>query len=278
MALFMMAVFLLLFAQIYSESLFHRQLDKTTQWNQYLPLRLAGDAKHDLNLLLDQRIYLTQDSSDVAFTLKGKLPSPLSMQANLYRYQTFLSSWAVDQNVYGFLDLNATIADGNITGQLDNGYTWKENLTTSRIHTYPSAAIAVPSRIDLNIAVESMYTDTNAWSLGSDGNTYVSLRYTDQNSDHTATSTGYITLGDMHQYRWRYASGQYGITLNIGLLNDTNGSLILDHNGYSSFSASYSIQYTFDANTTPTRAGYVLPITFVGTDSNVVQSVQWLYE
>lgn len=278
MALFMMAVFLLLFAQIYSENAYNRQLDKTTHWDQSAPLRLAMDAKRDLNLLLDQHIRLIQDSSDVNFSIAGKLPSPLSAQANLLRYQSFLSNWAADQNVYAFLDLNATISDGNVWGQLDNGYHWKEKFNHSRIHFYPSSSIAIPTRIDINLDVESNYVDVNAWSLGSDGNTYVHVRYTDQNTSHTATLAGWITTGETHHYTWRYASGQYGVALSIGLLNDVNGSLILDHNGHSSFITDYSIAFSFDANTTPTRAGYVLPLTTSGSDANVMEGVQWIYE
>lgn len=278
MAVFMMAVFLLLFAQIYSENLYHRQLDKTRQWDQSAAIRIATDLKRDLNLLVDQRLYLIQDSSDVNFLIRGRLPSPLSMQANLLRYQTTLSSWTADQNVYAFLDLNATIADGNVWGTLDNGYHWKEKFNHSRIHFYPTAAIAIPQRIDVNISAESIYTDVNAWSLGSDGNTYVTVQYTDQNTSHDTTLSGWVTLGETKDYTWRYASGQYGITLRIGQLNDTNGSLILDHNGYSSFAVDYAIAFSFDANTTPTRAGYVLPLTTRGNDSNVVESVQWIYE
>lgn len=275
MSLFMLAVFLLLFAQLYAEHSFDRQFDQSQLWSDARPLRVAVDAGRDLNLLLDQRIALVQSEDDVNVHVRGRLPSPLSMQANLLRYQSSLSAWASDQNVYAFLDLNSTISDGNITGFLENGYYWKEKLNTSRIHFYPSASIAIPSRIDINISAESTYTDANAWSLSSDGNTYVTLRYTDQNTSHTTTSTGYILLGDTHSYTWRFSNGTYGIRLDVGRLNDVNGSVIIDHNGYSSFDATYSVALSFDANVTPSRVGYVIPLTVIGSDANVVSPIQW---
>jgi hypothetical protein len=278
MSIFMMAVFLLLFAQIYTEHLHDRQLDKTSQWNQFHPFHLAMDAKRDLNHLLDQRIYVTQDSQDIHVSIRGKLPSPLNMTNNLLRYQDDLQAWAQDQNIYAFIDLNETISDGNIHGRMDHGYEWKEKLNTSRIHFYPTDENVFPTRIDINISAESSYSETTPWSLGVDGDTYVVLRYTDQNTSHTTTSSGHVTLGETETYAWRYSSGLYGITLEIGLLNDTNGSLVLDNNGSSSFTATYSMTFTFDANTTPSRIGYVLPLTVIGKDANVVQDVQWIYE
>jgi hypothetical protein len=276
LSLFLLAIGMLVFSQIYAENAFERQSDASERWSDMRPLRLSIDAGRDLNLLLDQRIRLTEDSDEVFFSIRGRLPSSLSMQTNLLRYQTALREWARDQNTYAFLDLNATISDGNITGRLDNGFDWKTNLNTSRIHFYPTDVNAIPNRIDINIAVDSVYSDSNAWSLSSDGNLYINLRYTDQNTSHTTTSSGYAGVGDLNRYIWRYSSGQYGITLDVGKLNDRNGSLILDHNGYSSFGMTYSIRYTFDANTTPTRAGYVLPLTMSGKDANAIQSVQWL--
>lgn len=278
MALFMMAVFLLIYAQIYSESLFNRQIDKATIWDKSLAGRFGIDAKLDLNRLIDQRTKLDQNTTNVQFYIAGRLPSPLSTQANLLRYQLDIASLAMDQNLTAFFDLNSTISDGNTTGKLDNGWTWKEKLNTSRIHFYPAATIARPKTIDVNITAEATYYDTNAWSLDSNGDVYVSLRYSDQNGSHTTTSSGFVTWGDLKTYTWIFNSGTYGIKLMIGRLNDTNGSMTLDHNGYSSFDATYSIHTSFDANTTPTRLGYVIPLTVGGNDANAVEMIQWLYE
>ncbi len=113
-------------------------------------------------------------------------------------------------------------------------------------------------------------------SLDEDGNVFILLNYSDQNSAHHSIVGGFFSNNGSKQQTWFFDSNQYALTLDVGKLNDATGSLILDHNGTGSFEIRYSIQYTFDANATHTRMGYALPLTFRGNDSNVVESIQWL--
>ncbi|MEK6970995.1 MAG: hypothetical protein AABW68_04915 [archaeon] len=277
-SLFLMAVFLVSYAQLYSDSLVGKQLDQSRQWDSFLPARLAEDAGLDLLPLMGQGVVLDRNTTNLFLTIQGELPPLLPWEDNLLAYQSSLSQWAIDQNVRAFLDLNQMIDDGNLSGTLSHGYAWDSSLDGERVHFYPTIPSRVPLRIDLNVIVESSYTGTSPFTLAEDGNTFLRLRYVDQNSSHTSTVSGYLAEGDLYAYGWTYGNGSTSLQLNAGNVGDVNGSILLDHNGASSFSVEYSVRFYFDANADAVRVGYALPLSFWGADVNTLQDVQWVDE
>ena len=277
-AILVIALFILVYAQLQSEQLRGLRLNAAQTWNQTLPSRFALDARLDLNTLLDQRLRMEQNATNVNVWLSGSLPSPLSLQTNLLRYQTQLVSLGRDFNLYAFLDLNGIMADGNMVGRTDTNLTWKQNLNTSALVFYPGNTISNPNRVDINIYADKNYSSVNAWSLDGSGDAYVKLKYTDQNTNHTITSEGWFTFAGTKTYSWVFENGASQLTLTVGRVNGNNGSLFLDNNHAASLNVSYAVQWNMDANTSSTRAGYDWPLTARGKDANVVQTTEWVYE
>jgi hypothetical protein len=277
-AILIAALFLIVYAQLQADHLRGLREIENETWANGLPPRLARDAMQDLNFLLDQRLHLDQNASTVDLFISGRMPSPLDMNANLFRYQTSLREWGKDANTFIFLDLNSTKTDGNVTGRTNTGYVWKQKLSTDRLFFYPSNVFSRPRTMDINIHVESAFHDTNSsWVLGESGDFLVTLRYSDQNSSHTTISTGWATWGGINTYQWVYEGGASKFTLSIGQVNDYNGAVLLDNNHSGSLSIRYALHVRLDANTTATRAGYDLPLTIQGKDANVNEETQWVY-
>ncbi len=285
-AILTVALFILVYAQIQSEQLFSLRYHDSQTWENTLPLRAAQDASMDLNALYNQRISVDQNSTNVYLTVGGIIPVPLSFSSNIMRYQNSLASLGRDLNLSIFADFNAVISDGNLLGQTNTGFSWKQGMDRNMFYGYSQNAFARPTRIDINLSVDSNYNASNSWSLNpTTGDVYIILNYSDTNSQHDSSSSGWADYIDLNVFTWQYevplSGGGFGnraITLSIGQIDQNQGAFLLDNNGGHALTLTYSIRFSLDANTSLTRAGYSVPLRVVGPDANVVQGVQYLYE
>lgn len=274
-----LALFILIYAQIQSEHLFKLRLQESNLEQRTLPLRFALDARADLNMLLDERVRVDQNSTNADTWISGTLPSPIAFSTVLARYQTGLSSLGRDANLSVLLDLNAVFSDENVTGRLSNGLIWKRNFSGNKAIIAPLTTAFLPENYDINLTASLPSTSTSPWSLNESGNIYVTLRYTDQNTGHTTASAGWLTANSTaKEYTWTYGGGSALLSLRVGLLDRNAGSLFLDNNNTSALDVKYTIHVTQDANgSTPTLAGYDLPLSVIGPDGNFIAgATQWL--
>lgn len=272
----MIALFIVVFARLEADHLFGLRYSQSQEWSSLSPARMGGDASFDLNTLIDQRFRLDQNTTTVILSYGGSLPSPVGNRANWLRYQSTLRNWGRDANVFMFLDLNHTILDGNVLGRTNTGFIWEQNIDTNRIIFYSRTHLTQPLGIDINIVSESSYTSRSPWTMSGSGDVLVKWRYTDLNSSHTDTNTGYLSFANTNRYDWVYGNGSYRFS--IILVNSPDGnSFILDNNAPGSLTVRYATKIIIDANTVPTRAGYDLPLTSYRGDTNYYQGTQWVY-
>ncbi|MEK6902652.1 MAG: hypothetical protein AABX02_03650, partial [archaeon] len=226
-AVLTIAMFIFIFARLEADHLFLSRYSQSHAWSALSPARIAADAGMDLNALIDQRFRMDQNQTDVILSFGGTLPGPVGNRTNWLRYQTALHNWGHDANVDLVLDLNQTFADGNVVGRTNTGFVWEQNLDANRIIFYTTNSFSQPNEIDINITSESAYTSKNAWALLGGGDVLVKWRYTDQNTNHTDSNTGWVSFSNVNRYDWIYGNGAYRFTLTIAQTPDGN-SLVLD--------------------------------------------------
>ncbi|MFH0970143.1 MAG: hypothetical protein V1776_01645 [Candidatus Diapherotrites archaeon] len=275
-SLFVMGIFLILYAQLYAENGFEQRMDSAVIWEDSSIARFALDAQADLNRVLDQFVSLDQNETNGWISIRGRLPSLLDVEENIQSYRDDLVVFGRDVNILVTMDLTDILEDGNVMGHADNSFWWKEKLDTSRIQFWNENVLGKPTQIDININVESQYVDVNAWVLDDNGNILVNLSYADQNTQHAFTSSGYISDENTVAYHWIFDDGASGVTLQLGKINGINGSGILDTNDSANLALAYSFRFTFDANTAPTRLGYDIPLSLSGKNATMQMSTQWV--
>lgn len=278
-AVLTLGLFILILAQLQAEQQFSLRIQNHELWQTTLPFRFGQDAKMDLNTILDERLTVDQNSVDVNLFIQGQLPSSLDVLNNLLRYQTGLAGLARDLNLLASMDLNNLISDGNVVGRTSSNFQWKKKLSSDEIIFHPSTNFNIPNRIDVNIYSGLPYTSMNPWSLDSNGDVFVVLNYSDQNTSHDFNSTGWFTAaGAIKTYSLTYGSGSSQLNISVGKINRLNGSFWIDNTNPSALTVQYAVKLHLDANTGYTRVGYDIPLTIMGTDANVVETTQWIIE
>lgn len=278
-ALFILALYLVVFSQLQSTHLREIHGDELRVWQQFQAARFVADARLDLNGLLDQQLRLDQNATGVDLFLRGKLPSDLNHYTNLLRYQTGLQRMGSDQNLVAWVDLNTFVVDRNIIGRTDHNVVWKQPANASRISIYAETAAAVPRVLDINISADSSYSSTSAWTLDNNGDTQIRLRYEDDNSEHDFISTGWGTKTSNYTYTIDFnTTPTTRLTITYGLIDGNNGSMRIDNNNTAVVNVHYALRWQTAADANTVRAGYDFPLSVYGNDINVIQSTQWVYE
>ncbi len=278
-ALFILALYLVVFSQLQSTHLREINGNEIRVWQQFQAARFMVDARMDLNTLLDQQLRLDQNATGVDLFLRGKLPSDLNHYTNLLRYQTGIQRMGMDQNIVAWLDLNRFVGDLNITGRTDHAVVWKQPVNTSRISVFAESSASVPRIIDINITASAAYLSSTAWTLDGNGDTYIRFQYQDDNSEHDFVSTGWGTKTNSYTYTIDFnTTPSSRVLISYGLIDGNNGSVRVDNNNTAELDVSYSIRWQTAADANTVRAGYDFPLYVYGRDINVIETTQWMYE
>lgn len=277
-ATFALALFILLYAQLQATQLYDLRSHALEVHQKNYSARFFEDAMRDYNALLDQHLHLDQNQIVAKLTLSGRTPSPLDVSANLLRYQRDLATLGRDLNLFVFLDLNATIADGNITGRTNSGLVWKQTLDTSEnMQVYSSTQNSNPLALDINLSVDlnaASHTYNNPSQTTSDFT--LTLRYTDTNSGNTYSVTRTIDKNTTHTDTWLYSADDTTKTLILTIAPQGNGVRVaLTH--ASGFTTTYALRWDFRNGATGMRAGYEIPLTVRAADSNTTSTLPWIY-
>ncbi len=278
-ALFILALYILVYAQLQSSHLQALNVSEGKGWQLFSSSRLAWDLTLDLNTLLDQHLSLDQNVSDVSLFMHGSLPSDLNRYTNLLRYQSNAVQLGRDYNLFVQLDLNRFAQDLNLVGRTDHNMVWKEPVSSRRISWYSERSQVIPTRIDINVIADRDYNRLAAWTLIGSGNTYIRFFYQDTNSNHDFTSEGWARSSTAYNYFIDFntiPSSRLSVT--YGPIDGNNGSFRIDNNNTSNLRVDYKIRIQMTADANATRAGYDLPLTIRGNDINVIQSTQWIYD
>ncbi|QQR92136.1 MAG: hypothetical protein IPJ89_03155 [Candidatus Iainarchaeum archaeon] len=281
-ALFILALYIVVYAQLQASHLHELRANEYRVWQQTRAAQLSADLRLDLNALLNQSLVVDQNDIGVNLFLRGSLPSDLNVYTNLLRYQSQIQKLGQDSNIVAWLDLNAFVQDLNIIGRTDHNTVWKQPIDMSRITIYSEQSSNFPEIIDINIHSNREYVTLTPWTLDASGDTYIRFRFEDSNSGHDFTATGWGSVGNDYTYLidFNTTPSSY-IALTFGTIDENRGSLRIqpyDSSDMTPLQVDYSIRWQTAADATPVRAGYDLPLSIMGKDINVIQSTQWVYE
>ncbi len=281
-ALFILALYIVVYAQLQASHLHELRANEYRVWQQTRAAQLSADLRLDLNALLNQSLFLDQNTSGVNLFLRGSLPSDLNTYTNLLRYQSQAQKLGQDSNVWAWIDLNTFVQDLNIIGRTDHNTVWKQPIDMTRLSLYSEQASNFPQIIDVNIYSNREYAILTPWTLDASGDTYIRFHFEDSNSGHDFTSTGWGSVSSNYTYLIDFnTTPSSSIELTFGSIDGNRGSMRIDTSDYSdsvALQVDYAMRWQTAADATPVRAGYDFPLTIQGKDINVIQSTQWVYE
>ncbi|MEK6821297.1 MAG: hypothetical protein AABY11_02780, partial [archaeon] len=252
-----------------------QRLERARIWEDAVVGRWAGDIAMDMNRLLDQRVYLQQDENNTLVRVRGRLPSALNTEANILRYQQDIRALGSDANILIFLDANQAAADENVTGVSNVGLQWRFNFDTNRVVFIPLSDVNIPNAIDINLAVESSYSSVDLDTLSVDGNVPITIRYSDQNTSHASTITGYLNENLSYVLTWWFEDDAVPLVMTLSRNSGGRFGMKLDTNA-NAVPVTYSVAYSLDSNAEISRAGYDFPLTILGSDSNYFSDAIWV--
>ncbi|MDP2665970.1 MAG: hypothetical protein Q8P05_00500 [Candidatus Diapherotrites archaeon] len=279
-ATFVLALFLLLFAQLMATHFFGLQVDRSEGWTLLRPLRVAQDISLDFNSLLDQHLRIDQNDTHASLFMNGFIPSPLDLNGNLQAYSSRLTTFGEDQNLLISLGLTQTLTDGNLTGRTDTGLVWKQSLDTNTLILLASNERTHPLILDINAIADRNAGTYTPLSVGEEGDADVRvyLHYRDTNASQTVTEIYDLDYDLSYTASWTYSPPMGG--------NDTFSIRFLSGEGEGTYQmilanpsvakVKYAVRWDMLNDINGTRGGYDLNLTIRGIDANVDTNTIWV--